>query len=864
MVNYEILCVDDEPMILEYMELLINDIGYKTVTFTDPVDAISYMEEHKKKVLLIVSDFKMGEMNGFDFRSQLLEKNIHTPFLILTGYASQDLAMEAMRLKIREFLEKPIVEDQFKDLVIKYAEESKSILSEEFEMISDFLNETMPMLDEIEDLILALELDSNDEKAINTYFRLLHTIKGTSSCLGLNELAEFSHKYEDLITQIKDKKIVANSDIITILLQGFDYLKLMYQCEQNQENFPHNVSEIVSIFDVKAINTESSESSSKQEDKVIATSQDSQSPNKAKEEKITISVDLLTQFLEMSGEITVLKNTIFKMLMKMTAKYPGDGDFEQLIVSINEMNKLTSLLQNQVSEMKKIKVDSVFRAMKRVVRDSARVCDKKVQLITQGEELRVDTSVGKLLNNILVHMLRNSVDHGIETPQKRLEIGKQEEGTVELSCYEEAENIVIEITDDGNGIDTDKIINKAIEKELYSEEQLSKMSKNRIFQILFESGFSTAEQVTAVSGRGVGMDMVKSSIEEFGGKIFIDSTLGVGSRFVITIPVPRSVLIIKSLMVYSLGQPFAVPLDDVEKVVLFEDISKTDMINDIEGEKLLRYHEKLIPLIDLRNVLNSEYKSFENIDEFNIVILKSEGFNYGIIVDQIEDIEEIVVKKLAHPLDKNATYQGVTFIGDGDIGMILNPKGIAASCGLQAEYEDDYIPAKEKLTMEFEYMQFHLSKFPNYCIPLDFVHRLEVFNVNDIEYSGDKPLVRYREGTLELMLLEQELELLDIDIPTFVKNREELDIIVVNYEGEKRGLIIHDLQDICKTFDKIDVKNKNHRYNCGTVFIDDKINTVIDLEQIIRDKIDQRIQTSKVETGKGLDFDYGDNFKKAS
>lgn len=214
-------------------------------------------------------------------------------------------------------------------------------------------------------------------------------------------------------------------------------------------------------------------------------------------------------------------------------------------------------------------MDSVFCPMKRVVRDSCNATGKEVDFSVFGGDLRVDTSVGKLLNNVLVHLLRNGVDHGIEDAQKRIESGKDAKGKLDLTCYEIGENIFVEIQDDGGGINPDFIRKKAIEKGLYSEEELNHMSDQKVFSIIFESGFSTNTEVTSISGRGVGMDMVRSSVEEVGGKIYIDSVVGQGSKFVLMIPIPRSILIINSLMVSTANAGYNIPLDDVAEVILF-------------------------------------------------------------------------------------------------------------------------------------------------------------------------------------------------------------------------------------------------------------------------------------------------------
>jgi two-component system chemotaxis sensor kinase CheA len=827
MSGYKIVCVDDEQDILDYLETILAEYGYESVNFTDPSQAFDYVLENKKNILMICSDFKMPEMTGFQLRSKLLENSLDHPFVIVTGFFDKELAVDAMRLNISEFISKPIVENDFKPIILNYAEKRKASIEEDREMVCDFLEETYPMLDEIEELILELEENPEDENAINTYFRLLHTIKGTASCIGLDVLAAFAHKYEDLINLVKGKKQKVNSTVINVLLKGSDYLKQMYACEKEFKAFPHKIEDIVKIFDqdFTADNNDAIEDEQKQD------VQKSSKSSSVKEEKISISVDILSDFLEMSGELTVLKNTIFKILIKMNSKYNGDPDLEQLSASMAGMHKISSLLQNQVAEMKKITVETVYKPMKRVVRDSANVCNKKVHLNTTGANLRVDTSVGKLLNNVLVHMLRNSVDHGIESPERREEIGKNPEGVIDLNLTETGESIIVEIIDDGNGIDPEKIKEKALEKELYSSSDLEKMSKNRVFQILFESGFSTAEKITAVSGRGVGMDMVKSSIEEFGGRIFIDSELGKGSKFIIDIPIPRSVLIIKSLMVFSKGLPFNIPLDDVEKVVLYEDVKEEEMMQEVEGKLIFRYHDRLIPLLELRDILQLEARDKKDI--FNIVIVRSEHFCYGIVVDEIEDIEEVVVKKLSHPLDKAEIFQGVTFVGDGELGLIINVKGIAKTFGISAKEEEEVLGIILECNDEKEYMQFNLLEHKNFCLPLEYVYRLEVVQVSSIEYSGDLPLIKYREGTLPLILPENELGLTDISMVELLEGKEEIDIIVIHHKGHKRGLFINEITDIIKTSEVVDHKMKDDNLILGTIFMSEKTNTVIDIEKMM-------------------------------
>ena len=781
----------------------------------------------------------MPELTGLEFREQMLKKDLDLPFVIFTAFYNKEMAHEGMKLQVREYLEKPLDATALIGTFSKYIDEKLELIQQEQSMVAEFVSETEPMLEEIEDLILLLEENSYDENAINTYFRLLHTIKGTSSCLGLNDIAGFAHNYENLISRVKSREMDVTPAVTDVLLKGYDYLKLLFECEVEMKQFPHNLEEIAKIFDVKENADDGIVEYKVDASDDKTTNLPIEQKTNQKEDKITINVDVLAEFLELSGEMTVLKNTIFKLLTKLSHKFVGNNDLEQLTLCMSEMHKISSLLQNQVSEMKKISVDNVFKTMKRVVRDSAKVCSKEVKFETIGGQIRIDLSVGKLLNNILVHMLRNSVDHGVETPAIRQEKGKDPQGNISLSCIEMGENIIIEIQDDGAGINVAKIKEKALEKELYTQAQLESMPDARAYHILFESGFSTAEQITSISGRGVGMDMVRSSIEEFGGKIVIDSEYGQGTTFVINIPIPRSVLIIKSLMISSMERKFSVPLDDVDKVLYYEDVNEGEMIYDVEGESFLNHHGDIVPLLNLKAVLTQ--KKCDLAHDYKIVIVSSEDYRYGLIVDEIEDIEEIVVKKLAHPVNRNPFFLGTTFIGDGEIGLILDLKGIAVEYKLFSDNKEmrDYEIEKAKndlIVDEEEYMQFDLIENDNFCIPLEYVFRLEKVDAKKIEFSAENPFIRYREGSLPLISLETELDMLDFNLDEYLKENEELDVLVVKVQSQLYGIFIHAIKDIGKTDDKVDLLLKDKRGIEGTLFIDEHINTLLNLDKIIANK----------------------------
>jgi len=824
--KFQIVCIDDEEDVLHLYKDELSDFDYDVIVFTESIKALDYIEKNVSDIVFIFSDFSMPDLSGIELREKSFTKSAEIPFALITGYYSKEMAVKGMELRICSFIEKPFDSKVIGDLVRDHAIKREENLSEEQEMVVSFVEESYPMLEEIEDLILVLEDDPQNESALNTYFRLLHTIKGTSSCVGLKSLPDFTHKYEDLVGKLKDKELEVNKTVIDVLLAGLDELKKMYDGIQSRTEIEKDISESILIFDKDfAIDKAVTKSVKKEEEPKAGV------PAKKEEDKISVNVSVLDSFMELSGELTVVRNTILKAASKLEQKYYGDKDVEVLSDALDEMHKYSSSLQGEISELRKVSLETIYRPLKRVVRDASKMLGKSIDFETSGEALRIDTKIGKVLNNALVHLIRNGIDHGIETPEKRKELGKNIEGKMHLKSFEEGENIIVEIIDDGNGMDPNVIKAKALEKELYTEEALNSMSDSRIFSLIFESGFSTATQVTDLSGRGVGMDMVRSSVEDVGGRILIDSKVGEGSKFILIIPIPRSVLIIKSLMISVAKNKFCIPLENVAEVVNF-DQTKEDTFIEVEGATILKHHGELIPLVKMRSILGT---NGENGEISNIVIVKGDGFRYGIIVDKIYDIEEVVSKNLVHQLKKVGCYIGATLVGDGEMAMILDLLGLANKAKITINEDEadlsSYLRDSEVESITKEYMQFDLSSRVNFALPLEDVSRLEEFKSSDVDFSGNIAIIRYRDDFLPLVFVEECLEL-GISKQEHLKSNTLLNAIVVNYNRKNYGFVVNKIRDIGTTNDQVNTFTKDRSGFNGTVYINEKTITVLDTEYI--------------------------------
>jgi two-component system chemotaxis sensor kinase CheA len=743
MVNdkFQIVIVDDSEDILEMYKEFLSELEHEVICFSDPIEAKDHIKNGAQNIILLILDYSLPEMTGMELRSQTMESAGDIPAVVVTGFYDEKMAVEGMKQKVQAFISKPFKQEEILNAITEFAAPRLSYLNEELEMKESFVEESSPMVEEIEDLILVLEDDPENETALNTYFRLLHTIKGTASCVGLNVIANYVHYYEELVSDLKAKKTKVNKAVIDVLLEGLDRVKEMYRSISEREELSFDPSVELKIFK-KDFNKVGAVDNGEDDSEVTSIEQESprastykKSSKKSDDEKIQVSVEILDQFMELSGELTVLRNTIIKNSMKIDTKYPGDRDVDTLKDSLDEMYKVSSTLQQSISEMRKVGADTILRPLKRIVRDATKHLKKDVIFETSGEEIRLDTSLSKVLSNVLVHMVRNGVDHGIELPDSRKENGKDPQGQLSLDLRQDGEMIIIDLKDDGKGLDQNVLKKKALEKGLYTQEELNKMSTQRVFHFIFESGFSTAEAVTDLSGRGVGMDMVNSSIRNIGGKIKIDSTLGEGTQFQICAPIPRSVLIIKSLLISSGGVKFCLPLDCISDVVNLE-VSHSVKIHNVSGARMIRHHDKLVPYVSLRETLLIDDKDSE---ERSIVFLVHEGHHYGVAVDEIFDIEEVVAKKLAPKVDEDQLFVGATVLGEGEVGYILSVEGVALRAGIQKKVDvEDFGESLADFGLRHkDFMQFELKQKGLYAVEIDYVHRLEVFSKERVEYRGD-------------------------------------------------------------------------------------------------------------------------------
>jgi two-component system chemotaxis sensor kinase CheA len=534
--------------------------------------------------------------------------------------------------------------------------------------------------------------------------------------------------------------------------------------------------------------------------------------SKAAAQNIRVNVELLENLMTMVSELVLTRNQLLQI-----ARSNGQ-EIEGFSVPLQRLSQVTSELQEGVMKTRMQPIGNAWSKLPRIVRDLAHELNKKIDLVMQGADTELDRQVLEMIKDPLTHMVRNSADHGIEDPATRLAFGKSETGHIRLNAYHEGGHIIIEIADDGKGIDADKIRDKAIEKGLVTPADSANMSDQQILQQIFKPGFSTAEKITSVSGRGVGMDVVKTNIEKIGGTVDLTSQVGKGSVFKIKIPL--TLAIVSALIVASAGERFAIPQLSVLELVK----TTTDGPNRIEtvqGTRVMRLRDRLLPLVSLRDLLHLETVDDETTGETFVVVMQVGTYSFGLLVDKVFDTEEIVVKPVAPVLRDLTVFSGNTILGDGSVIMILDPNGIAQETGEvvvpdQADYDgaDELDVGMEEQTL----LLFKSGDDGPKAVPLSLVARIEMLELDTIEHSEGRPLVQYRGSLMPLVLCKGAAQL----------DREgQRPALVFTDDGKSMGLVVDEILDVVE--DRIDVTiAPDGEGMMGSAIIKDKATDIVD------------------------------------
>ena len=694
------------------------------------------------------------------------------------------------------------------------------------EILQDFLAEAKENIEQLDEKFVELEQNPSDKELLSSIFRIMHTLKGTSGFFGFNTLQSISHAAEDILAKLRDGIVSADPEIIDMLLKATDYIKEIVAKIEKEKKEPDEelYKEFVERLREFADNLENRKNSNEGNEKETLLEKEQKNERQVPvvhltETHIKVDIGLLDKLMNLAGELVLSRNRLVQI-----ANSSNDAE---LISATQRLSLVTTELQEEIMKTRMQPVGTVFNKFPRIVRDLAKAANKKVKLTIEGADTELDRSIIESIKDPLTHIVRNSIDHGIEAPEERVKAGKPVVGHLLLKAYHEGGQVIIEIKDDGRGIDIEKVKKKAIEKGIITEIEANSLSEKEAINLIFRPGFSTAERVTNISGRGVGMDVVKTNIEKLGGSIDIKTEKGKGTTIIMKIPL--TLAIIPALIVSCHDQRYAIPQVNLKELVI---LNKEDIEKDIQviGEsKFYRLRNEVIPIFYLKEILGIS----ENIsrDKMNIVILDSGLLQFGLVVDSILDSEEIVVKPLGKHLQEIPVYAGATLMGDGGIALILDVVGICSVLDIKKE-EKDSVKEDKKITLskgdEQFFLIFQLAKEGEYfAIPLALVARLDKIRTKNIELVAGKEVVQYRGHSMPLIRIDQFMPVAPLE------EKEEYNVILFNIWGRDIAFLASNIVDSVHAYFELDEELYKFDGILGTAIVRDRTTLFVDVYKVI-------------------------------
>lgn len=777
-------------------------------------------------------------------------------------------------------------------------------MSDQDEIVKEFLVESSENLDQLDQNLVALEKDPGSQEILSSIFRAVHTIKGTTGFLGFPKLESVAHAGENLLSRLRDRKLLLTPEVTSGLLAMVDALREMLasieasgsdgdreygeliqiltklqepgppaslhlpQPVVPQAELPANQEleagpDVVESIPIGQLLIQSGKVSQAQVEAALEAQQAGdprhlgeilveqgaiQSPairEVLEEQKqarssalagntIRVDVGQLDKLMNLVGELVLARNQI----MQFTAVRQDAS----LSSASQRLNLITTELQEGVMKTRMQPIDNVWSKLPRMVRDLAMNCGKRVRVEMEGRETELDKTIIEAIKDPLTHVVRNAVDHGIEDPEEREAAGKPPEGRLFLRAFHQGGQVNIEISDDGAGIDLGRVKHKAIERGILTAAQATTLSEREALNLIFLAGFSTAAKVTNVSGRGVGMDVVKTNIEKIGGTVDAQSKPGFGTT--LKIKIPLTLAIIPALMVKSSGERFAIPQASLLELIRLEGDKAQGAVERVHGAPVYRLRGSLLPLVYLDQELHASGTEERAAAAINIVVVQADERQFGLVVDEVHDTEEIVVKPLGKQFKGLPVYAGATIMGDGRVALILDVLGLAqrarvASAARERKSLDDERPHAERQGVFHQtFLLFRSPDNGRMVIPLSEVTRLEEFNRSVVEQAGSQRVVQYRGGILSLVSLsglvpERRRHPRNPQPAAAKRESGKLQVVVHTRNGRSAGLVVDRILDIVE--DDLSTRRPSSRKGTlGSVVIQGAVTELLDLTALIR------------------------------
>lgn len=756
------------------------------------------------------------------------------------------------------------------------------------EVLQEFLEESRENLDRVDLDLVTLEKNPEAREVVARIFRAVHTIKGTCGFLGFGKLEAVTHAGESVLSSLRDQAITSTPLLTSVLLAMVDAIReMLAQIESTEQegdgDYSVLVAQLTRLYTTSQLPAASTphveltpssasppegpcgpppgagEVPTSGEPAIVSVALAAEPPRIAKLSAVTpstgaalgsdtstptssgdtstdtsirVDVSLLDKLMNLVGELVLARNQIIQ--------FKGAGGDSTFIGASQRLNLITSELQEGVMKTRMQPIGNIWNKFPRVVRDLAVSCQKRVRLEMEGEQTELDKTLIEAIKDPLTHLVRNSVDHGIESSEKRIAAKKPAEGCLRLRAFHEGGQVNIEVSDDGAGLDPERIRAKAIERGITTPDLAARMGERELLRLIFLPGFSTAAKVTNVSGRGVGMDVVLTNIERIGGTIELRSEHGLGMTVVIKIPL--TLAIIRGVVVTNGENRYVIPQASVLKLIRLEGAEAVRAVELMHGAPVYRLRGQLLPLVYLADVLEESGAAKDGV--VNIVVLKADERQFGVVVHAVQDSEEIVVKPLGKHLKGTSVFAGATIMGDGRVALILDILGLAKRARVVAEGDQrgHQEPAAPELNAEAPRQSLLLFRSPGdgrMAIPLSRVARLEEFPHTLVERAGVDRLVQYRGEIMPVLdlgalLVERRsrsrLDEAEAGMPSTPS--ETIQVVVCSEKSGPVGLIVEQILDIVE--DSLAQRHPPGRSGVlGTFVILGRVTELLDVEAML-------------------------------
>ncbi len=721
------------------------------------------------------------------------------------------------------------------------------------EILREFLIESREALDLLDRDLVALERDPSAQQRIAGIFRAVHTIKGTAGFLGFKQLELVTHAGENLLSRLRDGRITLTARMTTALLAMCDAVRqILATVEADGTEGGADLGPLVGALNslhatpsalpapvrVKSRSPEPAPEPAPTilekapvnapapapPTPVVALTEIVVDRDVPAETSVRVDVALLDRLMNLVGELVLARNQILQL---------GEVRDASFGAASQRLNLITTELQEGVMKTRMQPIGNVLHKFPRVVRDLAQSCGKRAEIEMEGVETELDRTIIEAVRDPLTHVVRNAIDHGIEAPAARAAAGKPATGRLTLRAFHEGGRVNIEVADDGAGIDPERLRQSAVRRGVISAERASRMTDHESIGLIFMAGFSTATEVTRLSGRGVGMDVVRTNVEKIGGTVEVQSVVGRGTT--LKIKIPLTLAIVPALVVSDDGERYAIPQVSLLELVRLEGPQALASIESLQGTPIFRLRGNLLPLVYLRAALGGGARPPSD-EPVNIVVVQAEDRPFGLVVDGVNDTGEIVVKPFGREIKGVSVFAGATIMGDGRVALILDVLGLAQRSGIMARGRDllrgDEADAAGDARPRQALLLFQVGDDARIGLPLHKVARLEEFSRDRIERAGHRKVVQYRGEILPLVDLCAFFGQADAGC-TAGPDAEPLQVIVYAENERRFGLVVRRILDIVDDTPPIECDAASPGL-LGSTTIQGRVTDLLDVAGVIR------------------------------